>query len=154
MAKVQLKMPDDFERRLTLLGQREDEIAERVLKAGAEVVLPKVKSCLSASIGRGTKTESRSTGELLASLGVSPMKQDRDGNNNVHVGFNEPRRKQYAAKGKRSYKQATNAMVANVLEYGRHGQPARPFLKPAVRAAEAAAKEAMKQKFTEEAEKL
>ena len=154
MAKVQLILPDDFEKRLTALGEHEDEIAEKVLEAGAEVVLPVMKSKLAGSIGRNTKIESRSTGELLGSLGVSPMKQDRDGNNNVKVGFNEPRRKQYASKGKRSYSAATNAMIANVLEYGRHGQQAKPFLKPAAKAAKAEAEATMKQKFIEEAGRL
>ena len=83
MAKVKLVMPDDFEKRLTSLGKNEDAIAEKVLEAGAEVVLPKVKSSLAGSIGRNTKVESRSTGELLGSLGVSPMNRDKDGNNNV-----------------------------------------------------------------------
>lgn len=154
MARVQLIMPDDFEKRLASLGRNEDAIAERVLEAGAEVVLPKFKSSLAGSIGRNTKVESRSTGELLGSLGISPMDRDSDGNNNVHVGFNEPRRKQYAARGKRTYSQATNAMIANVLEYGRHGQPAKPFLKSAVKAAQAAAKDAMQAKFLEEVDKL
>lgn len=154
MAKVKLIMPDDFEKRLTSLGKNEDAIAEKVLEAGAEVVLPKVKSSLAGSIGRNTKVESRSTGELLGSLGVSPMKQDKDGNNNVHVGFNEPRRKQYAARGKRSYFESTNAMIANVLEYGRHGQPAKPFLKPAAKSAQSAAQDAMRTKFLEEVDKL
>lgn len=154
MAKVQLIMPDDFEKRLTALGKSEDAIAEKVLEAGAEAVLPKIRSNLAGSIGRNTKVESRSTGELLGSLGVSPMKQDKDGNNNVHVGFNEPRRKQYAARGKRSYSESTNAMIANVLEYGRHGQPAKPFMKPAVKAAKAAVQDAMQTKFIEEVDKL
>ena len=153
MAKVELVMPDDFEKRLTALGAREDEIAEKVLQAGAAVVLPKVKASLAGSIGRNIKGKSRSTGELLSSLGVSPVQQDADGNN-VKVGFNEPRRKQYAAKGKRSYKTATNAMIANVIEYGKHGQPAKPFLKPAAKAAKEEAMAVMKQTFIEEVDKL
>ena len=40
MAKVKLIMPDDFEKRLTSLGKNEDAIAEKVLEAGAEGVLP------------------------------------------------------------------------------------------------------------------
>ena len=154
MAKVKLVMPDDFEKRLTSLGKNEDAIAEKVLEAGAEVVLPKVKSSLAGSIGRNTKVESRSTGELLGSLGVSPMNRDKDGNNNVHVGFNEPRRKQYAARGKRSYSESTNAMIANVLEYGRHGQPAKPFLKPAKTASRQECIDAMTKALGEEVEKL
>ena len=38
MAKVDIKMPDDFLNKLQNLGSDEDGIAERVLEAGAEVV--------------------------------------------------------------------------------------------------------------------
>ena len=99
----------------------------------------KVKSNLQAVIGHGTKGESRSTGELLSALGISSAKQDKDGNFNVKVGFSEPR-----PDGK------SNAMVAGVLEYGKHGQPPRPFLKPAKSQSKNAAIEAMKAKFKSE----
>ena len=49
--------------------------------------------------------------------------------------FREPHSQQTAAKGKRSYNQITNAMIANVLEYGRKGQAPKPFLAPAKKAA-------------------
>ena len=71
MAKAQMMMPDDFLERLSKLGDKSDEISEKVLKAGGEVVLQKVKSSLSTVIGKSTKYESRSTGELESSLGLS-----------------------------------------------------------------------------------
>ncbi|HIU49729.1 MAG TPA: hypothetical protein IAD22_01780, partial [Candidatus Limousia pullorum] len=101
-----------------------------------------------------TKYESRSTGELEDSLGVAPMDVDEKGNYNIKIGFNEPRRTQYEAKGKRSYNTATNAMVANVLEYGKHGQPAKPFLKPAISSSRSRCKKAMIDTFNEEIKKL
>ena len=110
-----------------------------MLSAGAEVVEARVRSNLSGVIGRGTKEESRSTGQLLASLGTSSVKLDRDGNHNVKVGFAEPRRDG-----------DSNAKIANILEYGRHGQPPKPFLKPAKSASKAAAIEAMKRALEEE----
>ena len=91
MGKVQVKMPEDFLLRLSRLGDKTDEIIPKVLEAGGEVVEQKVRANLSAVIGRDTKEESRSTGELLSALGVSPAKVDRDGNYNVKVGFSEPR---------------------------------------------------------------
>ena len=48
----------------------------------------------------------------------------------------------------------SNAKIANILEYGRHGQPAKPFLKPAKTASKSACIEAMRQKFDEEVQKL
>lgn len=143
MAKVQMMMPEGFLDRLSKLGNQSDAIAEKVLEAGGEVVLAKVQSNLSSVIGRGTKYDSRSTGELERSIGLSPAKLDRDGNHNVKIGFVDPR-----SDG------GSNAKIANILEYGKHGQPAKPFLKPAKRASKSACEEAMKRAFEEEVGKL
>ena len=150
MAKAMMKLPEDFLMKVSRLAERTDEILPRVLQAGGEVVEAKVRSNLQAVIGSGTKEESRSTGELVGALGVSPAMLDRDGNFNVKVGFDEPRRQQNAAVRKRSYKERTNAMIANVLEYGKHGQPAKPFLKPAKSASKNACIDAMKAKLESE----
>ena len=143
MAKAQMMMPEDFMKRLSRLGDRTDVISEKILEAGGEVVLAKVKGNLDGVIGIGTQYESRSTGELLGSLGLSSVKVDKNGNHNIKVGFAEPR-----SDGD------SNAKIANILEYGRHGQPAKPFLKPAKSASKAACEEAMKAKFEEEVGKL
>ncbi len=140
MAKVEIKMPEDFLLRLSRLEGRTDEIIPKVLEAGGEVVLAKVKSNLSSVVGRGIKEESRSTGELERSLGLSPAKQKRDGSGwDVKVGFAEPR----SGGG-------SNAKIANILEYGRHGQTPKPFLKPAKSSSKSAAVAAMKAKFESE----
>jgi HK97 gp10 family phage protein len=140
MAKVEIKMPEDFLLRLSKLADKTDAIIPKVLEAGGEVVLAKVKGNLSSAVGRGTKEPSRSTGELERSLGLSPAKQKRDGSGwDVKVGFAEPR-----SDG------GSNAKIANVLEYGRHGQPPRPFLKPAKSQSKNAAIEAMKAKLESE----
>ena len=139
MARVEFKMPDDFWDKISRLENRTDEIIPKVLEAGGNVVLAKVRGNLHAVIGRGTKYKSRSMGQLVSALGLSPAKMDRNGNFNVKVGFREPRR------GK-----ASNAMIANVIEYGKHGQPPKPFLKPAKSASRATCIEAMKRKLEEE----
>ena len=143
MAKAEIQMPEEFLERLSALGEKTDEIAERVLEAGGEVVLSKVKSNLASVVGKNTKVASRSTGELERSLGMTPPKVDRDGNYNIKIGFAEPR-----SDGD------SNAKIANILEYGRHGQPAKPFLKPAKSASKKACEAAMMQKFEEEVNKL
>lgn len=143
MAKAQMMMPENFLDRLSKLGSQSDAIAEKVLEAGGKVVLAKVQSNLSSVIGRGTKYDSRSTGELERSIGLSPAKLDRDGNHNVKIGFVDPR-----SDGD------SNAKIANILEYGKHDQPAKPFLKPAKRASKSACEETMKRAFEEEVGKL
>ena len=139
MAKVDIKMPDEFLEKLSKLGAQTDEISERVLEAGGEVVLAKIRSNLSSVVGKDTKVDSRSTGELERSLGMSKARVDRNGNHNIKIGFAEPR-----SDG------GSNAKIANILEYGRHGQPAKPFLKPAKSASKSAAIDAMKRKLEEE----
>lgn len=143
MAKVQVKMPEEFLLKLSRLGEKTDEIIPKVLESGGEIVLEKVKSNLKAVVGSGTKEKSRSTGELVDSLGLSPAKVDRKGNFNIKVGFKEPRRSG-----------ESNAKIANIIEYGKSGQPPKPFLKPARSASRKACIEAMKSRFDQEVENL
>ncbi len=143
MAKVDVKMPEEFLLKLSRLGSGTDAVAEKVLEAGGQVVLSRVKANLSAVIGSGTKYDSRSTGELEASLGLSPVKADRDGNHNIKIGFSEPR-----------HDGGSNAKLATILEYGKHGQPAKPFLKPAKTSSRAECIRVMTQTLDEEVGKL
>ena len=143
MAKVDIKMPDEFLLKVSKLGSNVDPVAEKVLKAGGEVVFKKTKSNLSAVIGKGTKQESRSTGELENALGVTSVRLDRNGNHNIKIGFSEPR-----SDGE------SNAKIANIIEYGKHGQPAKPFLKPARSASKSECISVMKSTFEEEVKKL
>lgn len=154
MAKATVRMPEEFLKKVSRLGDKTDEIVEKALEAGGEVMLTKVQSNLDGVIGKNTKKPSKATGELASALGLSPAKIDRKGVHNVKVGFNEPRKKQVAAKGKRSYYTITNAMIANVIEYGKHGQPAKPFLKPARRSARKPCIEAMERTLEEEIDKI
>ena len=133
MARISVKMPDDFMNKISRLGDKTDEIVPRVLQAGAEIVEARVCSNLQSVIGSNTQEESRSTGELVGALGISPAKLDRDGNYDVKVGFREPR-----SDGR------SNALIANVLEHGTSTQPARPFLAPARKTSRKPAIEAMK----------
>ena len=129
------KLPEDLMKKIDRLGKETDRICEKALTEGGKVMEKSVASHLSQVVGKDTVVESRSTGELQAALGVSPVKVDKNGTHNIKIGFREPRSQQTAAKGKRSYSQITNAMIANVLEYGRHGQAPKPFLAPAKKAA-------------------
>jgi HK97 gp10 family phage protein len=139
MAKAQIKMPEEFLLKVSRLADQTDAIIPKVLEAGGEVVLSKVKSNLSSVVGSGIKEKSRSTGELERSLGLSPAKQNRDGNWDVKIGFAEPR-----SDGD------SNAKIANILEYGKSGQPPKPFLKPARTQSKSACIETMKSKLQEE----
>jgi HK97 gp10 family phage protein len=129
---------------LERLSKQADAVVKKTLEAGAEVVEDKVMANLKNAIGSGTKTESKSTGQLLNALGTSPVKpNDNLDGWDIRIGFAEPRKD-----GK------SNAMVANILEYGKKGQAAKPFMKPAEDATKAKARAKMKQVFTEEANKI
>ncbi|PKM40896.1 MAG: hypothetical protein CVV04_00055 [Firmicutes bacterium HGW-Firmicutes-9] len=117
MAKVSIQLPTAFMDQLTKISAKTDVAIPKALEAGGKVVFEKMKSNLSSVIGRNTKYQSRSTGRLLTALGVSPVKVNDEGNFDVKVGFSESR-------------SVSNAMLANILEYGKHGQPPKPILKP------------------------
>jgi hypothetical protein len=134
-----MKMPEEFLLQLSKLADRTDEILPRVLEAGGEVVLTEARARLRAVVGHGTKYPSRSKGDLANALGLSPPKQDKNGEWNIRVGFAEPHPDS-----------KSNAMLASVLEYGKLGQPPKPFMKPAKIASRAACIAAMKRKLEDE----
>ena len=143
VAKAEVKLPEELLTKLSRLGQNTDAVAEKVLQAGGKVVLDKVRDNLESVIGSDTKRKSRSTGELLSSLGLSPVLVNRNGNHDVKIGFAEPR-----SDGE------SNAKLANILEYGKSGQPPKPFLQPARSASKKECMRVMEEALKEEIEKL
>ena len=71
---------------------------------------------------------------MVASIQLGPY---------IKIGFSEPR-----SDG------GSNAKIANILEYGKSGQPPKPFLKPAKSAAKVECIRVMEQTLKEEVEKL
>lgn len=143
MAKVTWKMPDDFTEKLVKLAESTEEIIPVVLQAAGEVAKEEIQASLKQAIGKNTTVPSRSTGQLQAALGMTKVRVNRDGDYDIKVGFGENRQD-----GK------TNAMIANVLEYGKHNQPARPFLKPAKTKCKKKCIDAMVDKLEEEIKKV
>ena len=138
MAKVAIRMPTNLMDQLAKVAEKTDRAIPKALEAGGKVVFEKMQANLHAAIGRGTKYKSRSTGKLLAAMGVSPVKVNGEGNYDVKVGFAEGRG------------DANNAMLANLLEYGKHGQPPKPFLKRTKSSSQAPCIAAMQSALKEE----
>ncbi|MBH5299851.1 HK97 gp10 family phage protein [Corynebacterium silvaticum] len=136
MAKAQIKLPTAFIDSLDAASALLDAAADEVLNAGADVVEPRLRANLTVTIGKGV-TPSRSTGQLLGALGTTAVRVNSRGEHNLKIGFAENRRD-----GR------SNALIANVLEYGRSNQPARPFLAPTRSQTRRPATEAMKQALT------
>ena len=143
MARADIQFPDAFLEQLSRLGSQFDSVAQSVLEAGGEVVLEKAQRNLATVVGTGTKYDSRSTGELVDSLGLSPVKLNKSGNHDIKVGFSEPR-----SDG------GSNAKIANILEYGKHGQTPKPFMKPAKTSSKAECIQVMKDTLEAEVKKL
>jgi HK97 gp10 family phage protein len=128
-----MKLGEDFSRMVSELGKRTDEIVPKVLEVGGDIVLDKVRDNLTGVLS------GESSGELLRSLGKSPARVNREGNTDIKIGFAENR-----TDGK------SNALLANVLEYGKVGQPPKPFFKPAKKQTQTTVESAMKSKLEEE----
>ena len=138
MARVTIKMPTVFMDQLEKAAEKTDSAIPKALEAGGKVVFEKMQANLRSAIGRNTKNKSRSTGKLLSALGVSPVKVNDGGVYDVKVGFDENRGN------------VSNAMLANLLEYGKHGQPPKPFLKQTKSSSRSPCIEAMQSVLKEE----
>ena len=143
MATITIKLPDEFMNQLSEFDSRLEDIFTKSLEAGAEIAEKQAKANLKAVIGSGTKLPSESTGQLLGALGTSPVKRSSLGGFDIRVGFAEPRKDG-----------GSNEMVANTLEYGKKGQAAKPFMKPAEDATKSKVKAKMEETFKAEAEKI
>jgi len=137
VGKVTIKMPTEFMDQLTKAAEKTDTAIPKALEAGGKVGFETMKANLRSAIGRDTKYPSRSTGKLQAALGVSPVKLNDEGNYDVKVGFSEDR-------------EVSNAKLANILEYGKHGQSPKPILKPTRRSSRKPCIEAMQAALKEE----
>lgn len=144
---MKVNLPDEIYKALEKITENTEKIMTSTLEAGGKVVLGITKTNLSRAV---TNSSGRSTGELVNSLGLSKVIRYPSGIYNIKVGFSEPRRHQ----NKGSKYEQTNAMIANILEYGKRDQPPRPFIRPTKIAAKKAATEAMISTFDAELSRL
>lgn len=104
-----------------------DDVVRDMLDAEAQVVEE-------AQVSTGMQMGVYRTGETLRSIRRGKLKKDRDGIRTVSITFSGTN-----DKGER------NAAVAFINEYGKRGQPARPFIATAnAAAADSAVEEAEK----------
>jgi Bacteriophage protein of unknown function (DUF646). len=121
MATLDFTFPDELVSKLGKAVNEIDGISEKALKAGAEIIENEMRRRLVAQIGEGA--DERSTGDLVAALGTSPIKINHEGNPTIRVGFAENR-----TDGK------TNEMLMNIREFGRSNRTAFPLIAPTRRA--------------------
>lgn len=137
MAKIILKTPDEIMVKLKRLEGRSEEVCKRAVFAGAGVMADQVKSNL-----QRVTTKGYSTGDLSASLGIAPIKNE-GGEINTKIGFDG-----YDRKG------VPNVVKARVLESGSSKQAATPFMRPAINQARDRAKAEMSEAFKETLENI
>ena len=137
MAKIILKTPDEIMVKLKRLEGQSEEVCKRAVFVGAGVMADQVKSNL-----QRVTTKGYSTGDLSASLGIAPIKNE-DGEINTKIGFDG-----YDRKG------VPNVVKARVLESGSSKQAATPFMRPAINQARDRAKAEMSEAFKETLENI
>ena len=162
MAKVTIKTADEYSIKLSQLeAQYQDGVAGKAIYAGAKVVADQVKSNLKAlpvdknrPLKSGEKfdvlTQKQKDG-LLAHFGISPMKQDADGNYNVKCGFDG----YVEGTESKKYPQGLPApLLARAIESGSSVRQKHPFARPAVSAIKGRAKEEMARVIDDECQKI
>lgn len=137
MARMTFKAGDEFALKLSRLQSGADEIAKKAIYAGAGIVADKIQANLNQVLS------SDATGEMMGSFGITPIKQDGDGNWNAKIGFDG-----YDSNG------VPNQLKARVLESGSSKQKKRPFVRPAVNATKNQAKAEMARVIEEEIKRL
>lgn len=82
MARAKFIDTGDFAMAISKATTEYPEIAERCLRAGADIIADEMKRRL-----KGILLPPSRAGELVAAFGISPVKRDKQGNWNTHLGF-------------------------------------------------------------------
>ncbi len=153
-SKMTVVAGEEFMLKLSLLAEGSREIAEKALYEGAGIVADQIRKNLEANLNDPTsvaksgvaifkKMGQEPSGDLLDSLGITPMELDNNGYLNVKIGFDG-----------RDHKGVPNQMKARVMESGSSTIAPRPFVRPAVKATKKMAEETMNRVIEEEIDKI
>ena len=154
MARMTVKVGDDYLMRLSALSEVSSEIAGKAVYAAAGIVADQIRKNLKANLDDPAsaakkggaifkKSGQKNTGDLLRSLGIAPISVDRNGAIGTKIGFDG-----YDRRG------IPNQLKARVMESGSSTIEKRPFVRPAVKLTKAAAEAAIERVIDEEIEKI
>lgn len=123
MATARFIDSSDFEIRLNRSSADFKKIAEKAIRAGAAIIATKMQRNL-----RGVLSPA-ATGQLVASLGITPVRQGKNYDYNAHIGFDG-----YQEPGYGKFPQGVPfQLIARTIESGVKGiRPAKPFARTAV----------------------
>lgn len=145
MALAKFIDDDDFMIRLERAATDFPSVAEKVIRAGAAVLAPVMRRRLSGILSASA------TGQLVAALGITPVKQDRNADYNAHIGFDG-----YQQPGYGKFPIGVPfALIARSFESGAGDwRPKTPFARPAMLEAREAMSAAMTAAAEEEYKKI
>ena len=145
MAVARFIDSSDFEIRLNRSATDFKKVAEKSIEAGAAVIAQKMRENLKGILSPNA------TGQLVASMGITPVKWDAAFNYNAHIGFDGYRRPPYG-----EFPQGVPfQLIARSFESGAGDwRPAKPFAKPAVMATKDRVREEMTRVAEEEFKKI
>lgn len=154
MAKLHIKAASEFSKQLLKWHDHAGDISKKAIYTGAGPVADRLKAAMQANLddqaylGFTGSADRKNvgyepTGSMAANFGITGMSQDKDGNWNVHVGWDG-----YDPNGK------ANQLKANVMESGSSKQKARPFVKPTVAAMKAKTEKTMANVIEAEIKKI
>lgn len=154
MANITFKDGEEYLIRLGRLSDQSEEIIKKAIYPAADLVANKIRENLQAEINDPSsaavskkslykKKGQKSTGDLLDSLGITPIRKDGKGYWNEKIGFDG-----YDRKG------VPNQLKARAIERGTSKMRERPFVKPAVASTGKQAQELMRQVVDEETKKI
>lgn len=145
MAAAKFIDSSDFEIRLNRSATDFKRIAEKAIRAGAAIIATKMQENL-----RGVLSPA-ATGQLVAALGITPVKQGLNYDYNAHIGFDGYRQPGYG-----KFPQGVPfQLIARSFESGAGDwRPAKPFAKPAVMATKDRVREEMNRVAEEEFRKI
>lgn len=145
MALAKFIADDDFMICLERAATDFPSVAEKVIRAGAAVLAPVMRRRLSGILSASA------TGQLVAALGITPVKQDRNADYNAHIGFDG-----YQQPGYGKFPIGVPfALIARSFESGAGDwRPKTPFARPAMLEAREAMSAAMTAAAEEEYKKI
>jgi hypothetical protein len=164
VARAKFITDDAFDLMLEKAADKTKDVAEAALKEGAKIIANRMKANL-----QGILSE-EATGQLVAAFGITPVKENREGNWNVHLGFDG-----YQMPWNIPFQLIARSFESGAVMGGRYtGKTSKgrketkkkkfgpedywrmptPFAKPAVQATKQQALEAMKRAAEQELRKI
>jgi HK97 gp10 family phage protein len=126
--KSDLVVTDELSLKLARLGDAAETIGKKAIYEAAGMTADKIRESANKVLS------GKSTGDMMGSLGITPIDIDDDGILNAKIGFSD-----YDRKG------VPNPLKARALESGTSTIKKRPFVRPAIKAIKQQAEEKMEQ---------